>query len=98
MMGAPSVNVMGGWPGKIIGGLIGQQKNIPNVAGSVQPPKKPTDKPDDNKEGQGESVSKGPTGAKDDPMHVNVKNQPGPPQGSATSAMSTAPAMAMGAP
>jgi hypothetical protein len=96
MMGAPTVNPMGGWIGKLVGGALGQMNQIPNLAGSVQPPKKPDQKPDDQQP-QGESPS-GPSGDKDDPMHVKVTNPQQPQQGSATSAMSTLPAMTMSVP
>lgn len=97
MMGAPQVNPMGGWIGKVISGMVGQQSNIPNIAGSVQAPKQPGPKDPNEQQPQGETPS-GPSGDKDDPMHVKVTNQQGPPQGSATSAMSTMPAMTMGVP
>lgn len=90
MMGAPKVNPMGGWIGKLISGELGSQTSLPNLAGSVQPPKKPDQKPEDGQPSQGESPS-GPSGAKDDPMHVNVTNQPAPQQGTATSAANMAP-------
>lgn len=90
-MGAPTVNPMGGWIGKLIAGELGSQTNLPNIAGaSVQPPKKPDQKPEDGQQPQGESPT-GPSGAKDDPMHVNVTNQPPPQQGTATSAANMAP-------
>jgi hypothetical protein len=92
MMGAPKVNVMGGWIGKLIAGELGQQTSLPNLASSVQAPKKPDQKPDDDQQPQGETPT-GPSGDKDDPMHVKVTNPQQPPQGSATSAMSTLPAM-----
>jgi hypothetical protein len=92
-MGAPQVNPMGGWVGKLIGGALGQMNQLPNLAGSVQPPKKP-DQKQDEQQGQGESVTpSGPSGAKDDPMHVNVTNQQTPPQGTTTSTMNAIPAM-----
>jgi hypothetical protein len=94
MMGAPTVNPMGGWIGKVISGAIGQQDNLPNIAGAgTQPPKKPNQQGDD--QNGPPSGGDGPTGAKDDPMHVNVTNPPQAPQGSATSAMSAAPGLAM---
>lgn len=105
-MGAPSVQ-KGGWYKKIVGGLMGQQTNIPNVAGATQPPKQPKQKgegddgaPGDDQsqsgqgqQGQGGSAG-GPKGSQDDPMHVKVTNPaPPPPQGSATSAMNTSGVM-----
>ncbi len=93
-MGAPSV-AQGGWYKKIVGGLIGQQTNIPNVAGGTQPPKKPK-QGEENPEGgaQGQPGGGGPKGSQEDPMHVKVTNQPpGPPQGSATSAVNMAGVM-----
>jgi hypothetical protein len=96
-MGAPTVNPMGGWIGKLIAGQLGSQTSLPNLAGAVQPPKKPDQKPEDGQQPQGETPT-GPSGAKDDPMHVNVTNQPQSPQGSATSAMNVSPAMTMSVP
>ena len=85
-MGAPTVNPMGGWPGKILGGLIGQQTNLPNVAGSVQPPKQPKDPNQQGQDpGNGESPT-GPSGTRDDPMHIkSVDGAPPRPQGETTS-------------
>lgn len=95
MMGATTVNPMGGWIGKLISSELGSQTSLPNLAGaSTQPPKKP-EQQQDQQQGQGESVSKGPVGSKDDPMHVNVTNQPQSPQGAATSAMNAMPGLAM---
>lgn len=96
-MGAPTVNVMGGWAGKLISGALGQMNQIPNVAGgagSVQPPKQPKQPGADEQPGQGEKVSMGPKGSKDDPMHVNVTNQPQAPQGGVTSAANMTATMA----
>lgn len=92
-MGAPSV-AQGGWYKKIVGGLIGQQTNIPNVAGGTQPPKQPKQgeegNPDDAAKGGQPGGGGGPKGSQDDPMHVKVTNTPPPPpQGTATSAMNT---------
>ena len=86
-MGAPTVNPMGGWIGKLLGGLVGQGTNLPNIAGAAQKPNQPKDdKPGDDPGNGGQASGNGPTGAKDDPMHVNVTNPPpGPPQGDATS-------------
>jgi hypothetical protein len=91
-MGAPTVNPMGGWIGKLIAGELGSQSNLPNLAGaSTQPPKKPDQKqPGDDQQGQGETPT-GPSGAKDDPMHVNVTNQATAPQGTSTSSMNMTP-------
>jgi hypothetical protein len=90
-MGAPQVNPMGGWIGKLIGGALGQMNNLPNIAGaSVQPPKQPQQKPDDQP-GQGETPS-GPAGTKDDPHYVkSADGTPTPPQGAMTSALALAP-------
>lgn len=96
-MGAPTVNVMGGWAGKLISGALGQMNQIPNVAGgagSVQPPKQPKQPGEEEQPGQGEKVSMGPKGSKDDPMHVNVTNQPQAPQGGVTSAANMTATMA----
>lgn len=94
MMGAPSVGspASAGWTGKMLSSLVGQGTNLANLAGSVQPPQQPDD---DNKPSTGASdfgggpqggKGQGPSGTPDDPMHVNVTNQPPPPaQGSQTS-------------
>lgn len=92
-MGAPSVS-NGGWYKKIVGGLMGQQNQIPNMAGATQPPKDPKQDDPNKQGGQGQQGQQGqgggPKGSQDDPMHVKVTNQnPGPPQGSATSAMNS---------
>jgi hypothetical protein len=97
MMGAPQVNPMGGWIGKLIAGQLGSQTSLPNLAGAVQPPKKPEQKPEDGQQPQGETPS-GPSGEKDDPMHVKVLNQGTPPQGSATSSMNAVPGLTMSVP
>jgi len=98
-MGAPTVNPMGGWIGKLIGGALGQQKNIPNMAGAVQPPKQPQQK-DPTKPGEDPGNGQapdGPAGTKDDPMHVNVTNPPqGAPQNGPTSAANLTASMATG--
>lgn len=107
-MGAPSVNPQSGWIGKMLGSMLGSQFSMPNIAGSVQPPKQGGDK---DSSGQGDDSSPGgksqqeqaggggaaagggkpgPTGHKDDPIHVQQVPQPGGhPQGQATSAMNT---------
>jgi hypothetical protein len=51
-MGAESVDVMGGWGGKLIGGLLGSQFSMPNLAGAQQKPAEP-------KEGQGGQQGQG---------------------------------------
>ena len=85
-MGAGSVQ-LGGWGGKILQGLIGQQANSANIAGGTQPPKKPEDNDPLNGSTNPQTPS-GPSGAKDDPIHVKSADGPAqPPQGSATSAM-----------
>lgn len=111
-MGAPSVNPQSGWIGKILGSMLGSQFSMPNIAGSVQPPKQGGDK---DSSGQGDDSSPGgksqqeqaggggaaagggkpgPTGHKDDPIHVKQVPPPGgAPQGQATSAMNTAGVM-----
>jgi hypothetical protein len=89
-MGAPTVNPMGGWIGKLIGGALGQMNQLPNLAGSVQPPKQP-DQKDPQQQGQGETPS-GPAGTKDDPHYVkSADGTPTPPQGAMTSALNMAP-------
>jgi len=87
-MGAPSVNPLGGWPGKILGGLIGSQTNLPNIAGSAQSPKQPNQQDQQGGQDPGNGGQQGgPTGAKDDPMHVkSVDGAAAPPQGGATNA------------
>lgn len=111
-MGAPSVNPQSGWIGKMLGSMLGSQFSMPNIAGSVQPPKQGGDK---DSSGQGDDSSPGgksqqeqaggggaaagggkpgPTGHKDDPIHVKQVPPPGgAPQGQATSAMNTAGVM-----
>lgn len=104
-MGAPAIG-QGGWIHKIIGGLMGQQFNSPNIAGATQPPKKqqqgeegqPQEDPlNANKSPQGQAGGggkQGPSGHKDDPIHVQQVPQPGgQPQGQATSAMNAAGVM-----
>lgn len=101
-MGAPSVG-QGGWIRKILGGLMGQQFNAPNIAGGSQPAKQPK-----QKEGEGEGEQDplkggkggpkggkpGPSGHADDPIHVQQVNPPdAQPQGQATSAMNAAGVM-----
>ncbi len=85
-MGAPQVNPLGGWVGKVISGLVGQSTNLPNMAHSVQSPKQPNQQQQGDKDpGHGGETPTGPKGSKDDPMHVNVTNQPNPAQGAMTS-------------
>ena len=48
---------------------------------------------DPNQAGQ-QQGSQGPTGDKDDPMHVKVTGQPAAPQNATTSALSTLPGLA----
>lgn len=101
-MGAPSVG-QGGWIRKIVGGMMGQQFNSPNIAGGSQPAKQPK-----QKEGEGEGEQDplkggkggpkggkpGPSGHADDPIHVQQVNPPdAQPQGQATSAMNAAGVM-----
>jgi hypothetical protein len=91
-MGAPTVNPLGGWPGKILGGLIGQQTNLPNIAGATQKPKQPDQDQQDDPGNGGQKG--GPSGAKDDPIHTKSTDPaPTPPQGAATSAASMAGTM-----
>jgi hypothetical protein len=95
-MGAPSVK-LGGWGGKILQGLIGQQVNSPNIAGGTQPPKKPGDEQNDPLNGnttpQG-ATPPAPAGTKDDPLHVKaVGGQTQAPQGAATNQMNATGAM-----
>lgn len=104
-MGAPSVG-QGGWIRKIVGGMMGQQFNSPNIAGGSQPAKQPKQK---EGEGEGEDPLKGgkggpnggkpgPSGHADDPIHVQQVNPPaGQPQGQTTSAMNTNAVMSAGA-
>jgi hypothetical protein len=92
-MGAPTVQPMGGWPGKILGGLIGSQTNLPNIAGAAQPPKKPNEQKQGEDPGNG-APPEGPAGTKDDPIHTKSADPaPGPPQGAATSAANMAGTM-----
>jgi hypothetical protein len=99
-MTMPSVDPMGGWPGKLLSGLIGQQANLPNIAGAVQQPKQPKGQDDSDKPGQDPGnggQQTGPSGSKDDPMHVNVTNAPpAAPQGQAHSAANLNASMATG--
>ncbi|MEZ0366814.1 hypothetical protein ACAG26_24375 [Mycobacterium sp. pUA109] len=92
MMGAPSLSSpMFGWPGKILGGLIGQQFNAPNIAGATQPPKDPKEPTEEEEPGIGtQNAPSSPSGAKDDPMHVKVTNPANgtAPLGATTSALS----------
>lgn len=98
-MGAPSVG-QGGWFKKIVGGMLGSMTNLPNVAGATQPPKQPhkeggpdaqvADDPLNGSKQPPQGKTGGPTGHKDDPMHVKVTNSPPPQQGTATSAMNSA--------
>jgi hypothetical protein len=73
-MGAPSVNPMGGWVGKVVSGLIGQGTQIPNMAGASQKPAQPKDGKDQQQQdpagGNGGKQAASPSGSKDDPMHV----------------------------
>ena len=93
-MGAPSVK-LGGWGGKILQGLIGQQANTPNIAGGTQPPKKPGDDNDPLNGNTNPSTPAGPVGSKDDPIHVKSADAPKqPPQGDMTSKMNATPVMA----
>ncbi|GBE64211.1 hypothetical protein MFM001_06730 [Mycobacterium sp. MFM001] len=103
-MGAPSVGGPGqsGWIGKLLGGMVGSQFGLPNIAGTAQPPKKQQGEGDESKLGaglgggdenqakgqSGQGGSAGPAGTKQDPLHVNVNNQPagGGRQGGPTSA------------
>lgn len=93
-MGAPAIGspAKAGWMGKLLGGVIGQGTNLPNIAGTVQPPKQPHGQPgeqDIHAQGGPPNQAPGPQGTKDDPMHVkNVGGQQGPPQGSVTSNLS----------
>jgi len=78
---------MGGWPGKLLGGLIGSQTNLPNIAGSAQSPKQPNQQDQQGQDPGNGGQQGGPTGAKDDPMHVKSADPPqGAPQGATTHA------------
>ena len=95
-MGAPSVG-SGGWMHKLVGGMVGQMTNASNVAGATQPPKQGGDKEDpgnggsSGKGGQGGGKA-GPTGHKDDPIHV--QQAPGPaPMGAMTNGANAVGAM-----
>lgn len=105
-MGAPSVGGPGqaGWIGKLLGGLVGSQFGLPNIAGTAQPPKKQQGEADESKLGAGlgggdENAPKGqggqggggatPGSSKDNPLYTkSAAPPPGPPQGAATSAAS----------
>jgi hypothetical protein len=86
-MGAPTAGK--GWAGKILGGLVGQQDKLANMAGAVMKPKQP------QQPGEGDphlpgppppnQAPQGPSGAKDDPAHVKIVGSGQPPQGAATS-------------
>lgn len=102
-MGAPAIG-QGGWIHKVLGGLMGQQFNLPNIAGATQPPKSQQPKPRDEENPEHDPLNGskqpqqgktgGPTGHKDDPIHVQQVPQPGgQPQGQATSAMNAAGVM-----
>ena len=86
--GAPTVQ-LGGWAGKILGGLVGQQANTPNIAGATADPKKPDDKHDPLNGNQPPAgTPNGPSGGKDDPIHVKSADAPQqPPQGAASNNM-----------
>ncbi|WP_116375453.1 hypothetical protein [Mycobacterium sp. MFM001] len=104
-MGAPSVGGPGqaGWIGKLLGGMVGSQFGLPNIAGTAQPPKQqkqPGEEADDSKLGAGlgggdkgkqsggqGGGGNGPAGTKDDPIHVKGTGGSSP-QGAATSAAS----------
>jgi Transglycosylase-like domain len=81
-MGAPTVGQ--GWYPKIVGSMMGQQNSLPNIAGATQ---KPAD-PKDDKDSQapsgadqgGQKPKSGPSGAHDDPVHVQVKGGGAAPQ------------------
>lgn len=90
-MGAPSVDPGGGWIGKILGGMIGQQFNAPNIAGTQQP-KQPQGQ--DAHEDPGAAKPQGgggtgPAGSREDPFHTKIVGGTQPPQGALTSAMTT---------
>ena len=89
MMGAPQVNPMGGWIGKLIGGALGQRKHPQHSRICAATETARSERPRPNR-GAGETPT-GPSGSKDDPMHVNVTNQPQPQQGAATSALNMTP-------
>ena len=88
--GAPTVQ-LGGWAGKILGGLVGQQTNLPNIAGATTAPKKPDDKSDPlNGNMPPPGTPSGPSGAKDDPIHIrSSEDRPQPPQGAMTDHMTS---------
>ena len=88
--GAPTVQ-LGGWAGKILGGLVGQQTNLPNIAGATTAPKKPDDKSDPlNGNMPPPGTPSGPSGAKDDPIHIrSAEDRPQPPQGAMTDHMTS---------
>ena len=109
-MGAPTVGspAKAGWTGKLLGSVLGSHFDASNIAGAVQPPKDPQGEKNSGDSGQadplggnngkqngGKGGSGGPSGSKDDPMHVNVTNQPSQPQGTAQS-NATIPAVASG--
>ncbi len=94
-----------GWTGKLLGSFMGSQFSGANIAGATQLPKQPSDDDSDNGEntdpggggkqqqgakGAGGKGASGPPGTAEEPIHVNVKNQPPPAQGSATTASNAA--------
>lgn len=101
-MGAPSVNPMGGWIGKVVGGFLGGQTSLPNMAasaGGVQPPKQPNQQKQPGQDDPGNGgQSSGPKGSADDPMHVKSVNGETPTmaQGGATSAANLTASMSAG--
>lgn len=103
-MGAQSVGGPGqsGWIGKLLGGMVGSQFGLPNIAGTAQPPKqqKQPGEADESKLGaglgerqQGQQQGQGggatPGSSKDNPLYTKSAAPPAsPPQGAATSAAS----------
>lgn len=85
MMGAPSVGspANSGWPGKLLGSLVGSHFDAPNIAGTAQPPKREGKKsPDDtdNVDEEQARASKAPKGTPDDPVHVKQVGGSGAPK------------------
>ena len=97
-MGAETVGspAKAGWTGKLLGGLLGSQFSMPNIAGAVQPPKDPKQGEQDQGQDQDPGAagkqagakgakgggSGGPLGTPDDPHNVKiVGGQQQPPMG-----------------
>jgi hypothetical protein len=80
-MGAPTLqSPAGGWPGKILGGLIGQGTSLANTAASnawkTVPPKQVSPQQDEQQD-PAAAKQQGPLGTRDDPHFT--KSADGPP-------------------